>query len=445
MKPTSPPEAPSSPGEQPVEVRRGQVESMLSRKAFRERYRARFHDPAFRGEDAAIARLEAIAWAAYSNGRKSPLTHAAGPGFVDPGYALSDEWRAARERIEQAQARQADPASPSRVLVVNASSRNDYTCPGEMSKSFRLSGILRETLENRGCEVDLLDLSRLASDPDLHIHPCKGCVSSAMPLCHWPCSCYPNHSLGQVNDWMNEIYARFAACHGVIFVTPVYWYQVSSPLKLMIDRLVCADGGNPDPSSTHGKQVDEAKQLELAGWDYPKHLAGRAYGVIVHGDVAGIEPSRRALSDWLDWTGMGRIGREIAPGSPHRLLRALCHQPRGARSRRGAAAGNRERRRGGGGQRGAAAPGSCATRRRTADAARQVAPRRSIRFIGPLRPSVSPILCSECSFTTSAPRRPSRRAAAHARRAAARRLLPHDRQTRPRQPPRAQSSHPEPP
>ncbi|WP_186146719.1 flavodoxin family protein [Burkholderia gladioli] len=308
MKPTSPPESPSSPGEQPVEVRRGQVESRLSRKAFRERYRARFHDPAFRGEDAAIARLEAIAWDAYSNGRKSPLTHAAGPGFADPGYALSDEWRAARERIEQAQARQADPASPSRVLVVNASSRNDYTCPGEMSKSFRLSGILRETLENRGCEVDLLDLSRLASDPDLHIHPCKGCVSSAMPLCHWPCSCYPNHSLSQVNDWMNEIYARFAACHGVIFVTPVYWYQVSSPLKLMIDRLVCADGGNPDPTSTHGKQVDEAKQLELAGWDYPKHLAGRAYGVIVHGDVAGIEPSRRALSDWLDWTGLVESG-----------------------------------------------------------------------------------------------------------------------------------------
>lgn len=26
-----------------------------------------------------------------------------------------------------------------------------------------------------------------------------------------------------VNDRMNEIYERFAACHGVLFVTPVYW------------------------------------------------------------------------------------------------------------------------------------------------------------------------------------------------------------------------------
>jgi multimeric flavodoxin WrbA len=87
-------------------------------------------------------------------------------------------------------------------------------------------------------------------------------------------------------------------------MTPVYWYQVASPLKLMIDRLVCADGGNPDPTTTHGKNPEQAKALELKGWDYPKHLAGRAYGVVVHGDVAGIEGVRRALCDWLDWMGL---------------------------------------------------------------------------------------------------------------------------------------------
>jgi hypothetical protein len=38
------------------------------------------------------------------------------------------------------------------------------------------------------------------------IYPRKGCVATAMPLCHWPCSCYPNHSLGQTGDWMAEIY-----------------------------------------------------------------------------------------------------------------------------------------------------------------------------------------------------------------------------------------------
>src|SRR4051794_35700321 len=42
-----------------------------------------------------------------------------------------------------------------------------------------------------------------------------------------------------------------------MIVTPVNWYQVSSPLKLMMDRLVCADGGNPDPTRTHGKSASE--------------------------------------------------------------------------------------------------------------------------------------------------------------------------------------------
>ena len=76
----------------------------------------------------------------------------------------------------------------------------------------------------------------------------------------------------------------------------------------MIDRLVCGDGGNPDPSSTHGKRVAEAKRIEQQGWDYPKHLAGRVYGLVVHGDVAGVEAHRRNLGDWLDWMGLVRAG-----------------------------------------------------------------------------------------------------------------------------------------
>jgi multimeric flavodoxin WrbA len=109
---------------------------------------------------------------------------------------------------------------------------------------------------------------------------------------------------------MAEIYERWTAAHAVIIVTPVYWYQSPGPLKLMIDRLVCADGGNPDPTSTGGKKPEKAKALEMAGWNYPQHLAGRVYGLIVHGDVAGIEGVRRALSDWLDWMGFIDAGAQ---------------------------------------------------------------------------------------------------------------------------------------
>lgn len=289
-------------------ARKGQAPEMLSREAFGQRFRERFFDPAFDAERDALARIEEIAWQGYHEGRKSPLTAKAGPGFADPDHDLSVPWRETRDRLIEAQRRWAEPSTRSRVLLINGATRNDGTCPGEMSKSFRLTTLAREVLDAAGLETDLLDLSWLASDYDRRILPCKGCVSTAMPLCHWPCSCYPNHGQGQTDDWMAEIYERWVSAHGVLIVTPVHWYQVSSPLKLMMDRLVCADGGNPDPTLTGGKDPDKAKQVELAGWDYPKHLAGRAYGVVVHGDVAGIEGVRRSLSDWLDWMGLVDAG-----------------------------------------------------------------------------------------------------------------------------------------
>jgi multimeric flavodoxin WrbA len=290
------------------DVRKGQAPGHLSREAFGEKFRARFNDGAFDVEAEAIARLEGIAWGAYEEGRKSPHTQKAGPGFADPDYDMSVEWMQTHHRLEDAQARW--HTGPSRVLIVNGSSRNDGTCPGEVSKTWRLGNIARDVVAGLGIEADVLDLSLVTSEYDKHIHPCKGCVSTAMPLCHWPCTCYPNHSLGQVNDWMAEIYEQWVAAHAVIILAPTYWYQSPTPLKAMIDRLVCADGGNPDPTSTHGKKAVEAKAIEKNGWDYPKHLAGRAYGLFIHGDVAGVEAQRRNLSDWLDWMGLINAGLE---------------------------------------------------------------------------------------------------------------------------------------
>ncbi len=273
-----------------------------------ERFRQSFYDPKFEPEKEALRRIEVIAWDAYEKSRKAPITQKAGPGFADPDYDLSVEWVAARNRLIDAEKRQKDPSTSSRVLVICGSPRNDGSCPGEISKTFRMSEITVQVLRSAGIDVDFLDLSLLTSEYGRRIHPCKGCVSTAMPLCHWPCSCYPNHALDQVDDWMNEIYERWVSAHGIIMLTPVHWYQAPSVLKLMIDRLVCADGGNPDPTSTGGKKPELAKALELRGWSYPKHLSGRVYGVVVHGDVAGVEGVRRSLVDWLDWMGLVDAG-----------------------------------------------------------------------------------------------------------------------------------------
>ena len=297
--------------------RKGQAPPMLGREDFGTRFRLSFYDPSFRKEEGAIARLEEIAWKNYKDDHKAPITRKAGRGFANPDYDLSVQWRETRDRLKAAQKKQKNPKTRSRVLVICGSSRNDGTCPGEMSKTYRLAKIVEETLQKEKIETDFLDLSILQSGYAIRIYPCKACVSTAQPLCHWPCSCYPNHAFQQVGDWMSEIYEKWVLAHAVVLCTPTNWYHTSSSMKLMIDRLVCADGGNPDPTLTDGKDPEKAKKVELAGWDYPKHLAGRAYGLVVHGDVAGVEETRVALSDWLDWMGL------IDAGSYARLDRYI--------------------------------------------------------------------------------------------------------------------------
>jgi hypothetical protein len=63
--------------------------------------------------------------------------------------------------------------------------------------------------------------------------------------------------------------------------------------------------------------------LELAGWPYPRHLAGRVFSVVVHGDASGTENLRRILSDWMEDIGMipsghlGHIDRFIGYLEPY--------------------------------------------------------------------------------------------------------------------------------
>ncbi len=244
----------------PIDIRKGMPATELSREEFALRIRSRLIDPAFEPLNKEIDALISAAWDGYSHSRKSPRTAKAGPGYADPDYELATDWIKARADIDEAQRRHDDPSAVKRVLLINGSSRSEHTCPGEMSKSYRLCKVAEPVLTEHGLAVDLLDLSRLTSEMGRQIHPCKSCVSTAMPLCHWPCSCYPNYSLQQTDDWMNEIYPLWVAAHGIMIVTPVNWYQAPTGLKAMIDRLVCADGGNADPPPPTARRQRKRKR-----------------------------------------------------------------------------------------------------------------------------------------------------------------------------------------
>jgi hypothetical protein len=181
--------------------RKGMPSPKLDETEFKRRYRQQFYDPAFDALADEIHRIAEVAWDAYANARKAPITQKAGPDFHDPTYDLSVEWIAAREATRAAQRRYEDTTRPPSILIINGSSRSEHTCPGEMSKSFRLAEAAEASIrENFGLGSRILDLSRVTSEFGRQIHPCKACFSTAAALCHWPCSCYPNHSLGQIHD-----------------------------------------------------------------------------------------------------------------------------------------------------------------------------------------------------------------------------------------------------
>ncbi len=286
-----------------MKLRKGQPSVKLKKSEFEKRYLEQFYDPAFSEVENELKKITAIAWEAYVDGRKAPVTEKAGSRFKNPDYNLSSQWLATSNRLKSVERLQ-KKAKKSSILIICASSRNEHTCPGEISKTYRLSKIAERKIQASGFETEFLDLSRVTAEYGKKIHPCKACVSTAMPLCHWPCSCYPHHSGGQTQDWMSEIYEMWTRAHGVMILTPVHWSQAPSPLKLMMDRLVCADGGNPDPTSTLGKKAVLAKEIETKGWDYPQHLKGRAFSVFVHGDASGDENLRRMLVDWLNDMGL---------------------------------------------------------------------------------------------------------------------------------------------
>jgi len=237
-------------------IRKGQGDVALSREEFARRLRERFYDPAFDRLPGELDRLVDTAWTTYHDYHKSPRTRKAGPGFANPDFELPIEWLEARSRILEAAREHDDPNGRSRILVVCGAARHDQTCPGEMSKTFRLAQLAREEIERANIACDLLDLSLLTAEYGRQILPCKACVSTAMPLCHWPCSCYPNHAMGQVNDWMNEIYPRWVAAHGIIIVSLTDWLTDMSLVPAAPNALVDRYVGYYEPYATSHEALD---------------------------------------------------------------------------------------------------------------------------------------------------------------------------------------------
>ena len=139
-----------------IRIRREMPDASLTRGQFAARMRERFYDPAFEPLAGEVERIIEAAWQAYDKSRKSPRTQKAGPGYADPSYDLAVEWIDASRHIKEAERRQKDAASPSRILLINGSARSEHTCPGETSKTWRLAMIARDIFQQEpGLQIEL--------------------------------------------------------------------------------------------------------------------------------------------------------------------------------------------------------------------------------------------------------------------------------------------------
>lgn len=188
---------------------------------------------------------------------------------------------------------------PFRVLVISGSGRRQYNCPGVNSKSRTLMLRMAERLPGNW-EIDYEDLGNVYSKA--RIQSCNACVSTSMALCVWPCNCYAKDSKAEPDlMWDLDMYARLDLADAWAIIGPVNWYGPTSNLKLMFDRLVCMNGGNPQEDLIAHKDPEKAMALEHdPSWEALSlnHLEGRTAAFFCYGDGGG---------DELDATGRPKI------------------------------------------------------------------------------------------------------------------------------------------
>lgn len=179
---------------------------------------------------------------------------------------------------------------PFRVLIISGSDRRQYNCPGVDSKSRTLMLRMAERLPPEW-EIDYEDLGNVFGRE--HIQSCNACVSTSMALCCYPCNCYEKDSKLEPDlMWNLDLYARLDLADAWAFIGPVNWYAPTSNLKLMFDRLVCMNGGNPREDLIEHKDAELARDLEHSPeWEKlsQNHLEGRTAAFFCYGDGGGDE------------------------------------------------------------------------------------------------------------------------------------------------------------
>lgn len=180
-----------------------------------------------------------------------------------------------------------------KVLLFQGSPRDKDSCAGMDSKTSTIIEYITDKYSDE-FNFEVIDLS-VNTEKKSIIQPCKGCVSTAGGYhCHWYCDCYSKDNK-DAPDFMHDadIYIKLQKCDAFLVFSPIHWYSVSSQVKAMFDRLVCANQTldyndaidilgksnlkNPEITSIFAKSGEHNDLLK-------NHLEGKIAGFYVHGD-----------------------------------------------------------------------------------------------------------------------------------------------------------------
>jgi len=177
-----------------------------------------------------------------------------------------------------------------RVLGISSSARDEFDYAQEKSNSETLLIEALDECKKLGAETQLVQLRKFT------IKPCKACYSTTNTQCHYPCSCYPKGT--EEGDGMSNIlYDKVIWADAIIFATPVNNFDISTHLKLFIDRCISLDGSLAPADPKHPKDVElntkQMKFIELTAKDnimgsgLLKRFWGKVAGIIVTGHEEG--------------------------------------------------------------------------------------------------------------------------------------------------------------
>lgn len=177
-----------------------------------------------------------------------------------------------------------------KIVIINGSPRKKNSCADQQSKTDKL---VRYTVGRYlpYADFDIIDLSV----GKVNIQPCKGCISTSNGFhCHWHCDCYSKNSKKKP-DLMHDsdVYTKLENCDAFVVVSPIHWYSVSTQVKAMFDRLVCANQTITKEQAIEIFGEGNIKDSELTGnaeiYGQHKHLLknhleGKWAAFYIHGD-----------------------------------------------------------------------------------------------------------------------------------------------------------------